>query len=152
MKRSTKIVTAVVLTLGVAGGAAAYGKHRFGSPESRANYMVGYVSEELNLSSTQEQSLQKLKQEIMTARVTLKEQVKSARKEIQSLISSERFDQEKAIELINGKTAAISEAAPTVVAALGKFLDGLNAEQKEEIMEFIQHKAEHHRHHDHNGE
>lgn len=152
MKRSTKIITAVVLTLGVAGGAAAYGKHRFGSPESRANYMVGYVSEELNLSSTQEQSLQELKDEIMTARVTLRGQMNSTREEVQSLISSERFDQEKALELINGKTAAIREAAPTVVAALGNFLDGLNAEQKEEIMEFIQNRAGHHRHHDHNGE
>ena len=152
MKRSTKIITAVVLSLGVAGGAAAYGKHRFGNPESHANYMVGYVSEQLDLSSTQEQSLQQLKDEIMTARVTLRGQMKSAREEVQSLISSDRFDQEKALELINGKTAAINEAAPTVVAALGNFLDGLNAEQKEEIMEFIQHRAEHRRHHDHSGE
>ncbi|MDH3375583.1 MAG: periplasmic heavy metal sensor [Gammaproteobacteria bacterium] len=152
MKRSTKIITAVVLTLGVAGGAAAYGKHRFGSPESRANYMVGYVSEELSLSSTQEQSLNALKDEIMTARRTMRRQMKSARDEVQSLISSERFDRERALELIDGKAAAITEAAPTVVAALGNFLDGLNVEQKEEIMEFVQHRAEHHRHYKHNGE
>ena len=152
MKRSMKIITAVVLSVGVVGGAAAYGKHRFSSPESRANYMVGYVSDELDLSSTQEQSLQELKDAIMTARVTLRTQMKSARDEVQSLISSERFDQDKALELINGKAAAISNAAPTVVTALGNFLDGLNAEQKEEIMEFIEHKAEHRRHHNHSGE
>ena len=152
MKRSTKIITAVILSVGVVGGAAAYGKHRFGSPQSHANYMVGYISDELNLDANQKQSLNALKNEIMSARLTMREQVQPVRDEIQSLISAEKFDQDKALEMINGKIAAINQEAPIVVAALGNFLDGLNAEQKSDILEFVQHRAEHRRHHKHSDE
>ena len=43
----------------------------------------------------------------------------------------------------------INEKAPQVIASLAIFLDSLNAEQKQEMLEFVKHHREHNRHGDH---
>ncbi len=154
MKRSVKIVTAVVLTLGIAGGAAAVGKHRFGDPVKRANFMVSYISDELELDSTQQQALTVLKDELLAARESMKGQVSGVHQEAGELIAAESFDQARALEMINNKTSAINSVAPDVINALGGFLDTLNAEQKAEVAEFVsehrgRHGRRHHRRHNH---
>ncbi len=145
MNRSTKIITATVLTLGVIGGAAAVGKHKFGSPEARVNYMMGYVSEELNLDATQEQALVVLKDEVLNARSLMKAQMSPLKDEMTALLSAESFNQAAALDMINSRTATINEVAPDLVMAFGNFLDGLDAEQKAEVIEFIEERAEHRR-------
>ncbi len=148
MKRSTKIITAVALTLGIAGGAAAVGKHRFADPAKRADFMVSYVSGELDLDSTQQQALGVLKDQLLAARETMKGQVSGAHQQAGELIAAETFDQASALELINSKTAAVNGVAPDVINALGGFLDTLDAEQKAEIAEFVaEHKGRHGRRH-----
>jgi len=149
MKRSTTIITAVVLTLGVAGGAAAYGKHRFGDPAKRVEHMVNYISDELSLDASQEQALVALKDQILQTRTSMKDEFGSIRDEVQALVSAESFDQARALQLISAKTSAINAAAPETVAALGNFLDGLNSEQKAEVLEFMEHRRGHQRGHDH---
>ncbi len=59
--------------------------------------------------------------------------MKPTKQELAALLEADRFDQARALEIINAKTTAINQAAPTVVAAFGNFLDGLDAEQKAEI-------------------
>ncbi len=146
MKRSTKIITGVILSVGVVTGAVAYGKHKYGDPSARAAYMVDYISEELSLDSTQEQSLIALKDEIMSTRLSMRDQFGPMKEEVRSLISADTFDQTKALQMIDDKTAKIREVAPGVVAAMGNFLDGLSEEQKAEVVEFIDHRAKHRRH------
>lgn len=145
MKRSTKIVTAVVLTFGVVGGAVAYGKHKFSDPAARADYAVGYISEELELDAVQKQNLDALKDQLLATRAGMKKNMNPVREEIRNLISAESFDQARAMEFVNQKTLTVNESAPEIVAALGLFLDSLNSEQKAEIIEFIDHKSEHRR-------
>lgn len=152
MKRSTKIITAVVLSLGIAGGAAAVGKHRFGDPAKRASFMVSYVSEELALDSTQKQALTVLKDEVMAARESMRGQISGVHEQAGALIAAETFDRAGALQLINSKTAAVNSVAPEVVTALGNFLDTLDAGQKAEIVEFMQQRrGRHHRRH-HRGD
>ena len=55
MKRSTKIITAVALSIGLIGGAAAIGKNRH-NPEQRADRMVQRITTELALDATQSQA------------------------------------------------------------------------------------------------
>lgn len=149
MKRTTITITAIVLTIGIAGGAAAFGKHKFGDPEKRAAHVVNYISEELSLDSAQQQALNVLKDEMMATRTLMRDQMTPLRQEVETLISEDRFDQDRALELITSKTAIMNKAAPTMVAAFGNFLDSLNAEQKTEVLEFVEHRREHgrHRHH-----
>ncbi len=147
MKRSTIIITTTVaLTFSIVGGAVAFGKHKFGSPAVRAEYVMNYVSDELNLDSTQEHALEALKDEIMATRLKMRDQIRPMHDELKTMISAMTFDQAKALKMIDSKTAAVNEVAPGIIAALGNFLDGLNTEQKVEIMSFLDHRAEHHRH------
>ena len=140
MKRSTKILTTVVLTFGVAGGAIAYGKAKFSDPATRADYMVSYVSEELELDEAQDQALNFLKEQVLAARSEMKEQAPEMRDQVRELVAAESFDQAKALDILTSKTSAINANAPVVLQSLGNFLDSLNAEQKAEISEFMDHK------------
>ncbi|MBX2826199.1 MAG: Spy/CpxP family protein refolding chaperone [Gammaproteobacteria bacterium] len=143
MKKTTTIITAAVLTLGVAGGAAAFGKHRFGDPDKRANHMVNYIADELELDATQEQALNALKDQMMQTRTTMKSNWAETPAELEALFKAETFDQARALELVNAKTSAINAAAPENIAALGNFLDSLNPEQKAEVLEFIENRRGH---------
>ena len=142
MKRSTKIVTTVLLTVGIAGGAAAVGKKHFKDPDKRADFAVSYIADHLELDATQEQALDVLKDQVMAKRATMKSQMSEGRAEIRELISAETFDQARALELLNAKTSTLNAEAPEVINALGNFLDSLNAEQKAEVLEFMEKRQE----------
>jgi len=145
MKRSTKIITTLALTVGLIGGAAAIGKQKFGSHEKRAGYVAAYVADELDLDATQSQALDVLKDRILTARQTMKDQ--SVKDEAMALLNAESFDRAQALEMVTAKTAVVNEQAPDLVNALGDFLDSLNSEQKSEITEMMNehrgHKGRH---------
>lgn len=144
MKRSTKIITAVALTLGIAGGAAALGKHQYGDPQKRADKIAGYISSELELDATQQQALDVLKTQMLTARQTVKTDKSAMKEEAMALVNAETFDRAKALDMINSKMSMVNEQAPDMVNALGDFLDSLNAEQKAEIAEFVEEHRGHH--------
>lgn len=144
MKRSTKIITAVTLTLGIAGGAAAIGKHQFGDPEKRADKIAGYVAYELELDETQKQALDVLKTQVLAARESVHTDKSVMKEEAIALFSAETFDRAKALDMINNKVSIVNEQAPDMVNALGDFLDTLNAEQKAEIKEFVEEHRGHH--------
>lgn len=145
MQRSTKIIIAVVLTLGIAGAATAVGKHRYGNPEKRAKHMVNYISDELNLDATQQQALTVFKDQLISSRTTVKSDMADLHKDTTSLLTAEVFDRAQALELINVRTAQINTLAPELVNSLGDFLDSLDSEQKAQVTEFI--SSRHHRHH-----
>lgn len=150
MKRSTKIAITVVLIFGVVIGFMSYGKHKFdkfSDPSARMHYMMSHISKKLDLDSKQQQKLAALKEEIETARLKLHDHTGSIHGEIKSMISAEPFNQEKMVEMINNKAAIINEVAPDIVAATGDFLDGLSADQKEEILGFVARKRYRHRFH-----
>ncbi len=148
MKRTTKIITAIALTVGLAGGTAAYGKHMFGGEGKRADKMVSYISDKLELDATQQQALDVLKTQMVSARETVKADRASMKEEALSLINAESFDRAKALDMINAKVSMVNAQAPEMVNALGDFLDTLNAEQKAEIAEFVEkHRGRHGRKH-----
>lgn len=136
MRRSVKIALISVLSFGIVGGAFAYGKHKFSDPSARMGYIVQKVSKKLDLDDVQTQALQALKDELVSSREQFGDK-KDMKEEMKALITADTFDQGKALELVNGKTSAVNETAPTVIAALGNFLDTLNADQKAQIAEFM---------------
>jgi len=148
MKRSTKIISTLALTVGLVGGAAAIGKQKFGSHEKRAGYVAAYVADELELDATQSQALDVLKDRILTTHQTIKDG--SVRDDAMALLTAENFDRAQALEMVSAKTAAINEQAPDLVNALGDFLDSLNAEQKSEITEMMKEHRGHKGRHKHN--
>jgi len=146
MKRSTKIITATVLTLGIAGGAAAFGKHHYGNPEKRADKIAGYIAYELELDATQKQALDVLKSEVMDARQTVKVDREEMKTEMSRLFDGETFDRARALDMVNAKMSLVNEQAPELINAFGDFMDTLSAEQKAEMQEFVaEHRGRHHR-------
>ena len=153
MKRSTKITTAIIVSAAIIGGGAAYASkaHR-GDHAEHADFAVSFVARKLDLDPTQEQALSALKDQMLVARSAMHDQKESTVGEIRELIQSESFNQAQALELITSKTATVDSLAPELVGALGNFLDSLDAEQKAEILEFMDsHEGSHRRGHKRGG-
>jgi len=142
MKRSTKIISAVVLSVGLIGGTTAYATYKASDADARAAYVVTYISSELNLDDKQKQLLGELRDKVMAVRSTLHAQGKPLHQDVAKLVGADTFDQQQALDMINSKTELVKSEAPQIIAAFGNFLDGLNSEQKTEILEFIEHKKE----------
>jgi len=139
MKKSTQITSAIVITLGIITAGGAYAAKSFDRDHSRkAEYAVGFIADKLELDTTQEQALSALKDQVLTAKDAMHEQMGTARDDVKNLVAADSFDQAKALEMVNAKTATIDTVAPELIGALGNFLDSLNAEQKEEILDFME--------------
>lgn len=148
MKRKTKFFLITVLSLGVIGGSfTAYGMHKYRDPAVFSEYIVERISSKLELDSTQQQSLSTLTDQILTNRQQLRTQFDPLSDKVVALVAADTFDQAQAIALIETKTAEVQASATDLVVTLGGFLDSLNAEQRKQVVEFIEHKIEHKKHH-----
>lgn len=138
MKKSTKITTAIVLSLGIIGATGAYAaKEMRGDHEAHAQRAVSMIAKKLDLDTTQEQALAALKDQVLIAKDAMHGEMQTAKTDVQSLVAAQSFDQGKALEMINAKTATVDSVAPDLVIALGNFLDSLDSEQKQEILDFM---------------
>jgi Spy/CpxP family protein refolding chaperone len=148
MKLSTRIITAVLLIAGSSGVVYAFGKHNdWGmSPEEKIEFVTDRVTSKLDLDSQQQENFNKLAQTVaqlmLDAKATREQQVN----EIGTLLQDPSFNQARALELVQQKTQMINESAPLVITSLAVFLDSLNAEQKQQLQDFVRHNRRHHRH------
>jgi Spy/CpxP family protein refolding chaperone len=148
MKLSTKIVTAVLLVVGGSGAVYAFSKHSdWGmTPAEKVEFVTERVTRKLNLDSRQQQNFATFADtvaQIMTdARSARQQQVD----EIGELLQEPSFNQARALEMVQQKTQMINEKAPLVVSSLAVFLDSLDAEQKQQLREFLEHRRRHHGH------
>ena len=149
MKRSTKIVAAVmILVLGGSGAVYAFSKHNHWhmTPAEKAEFVTDRVTKKLDLNSEQRQNFASLAETVVQIVVDVRATKAQHFAEVDQLLEDPSFNQARALELVQQKTDTINTRAPLVVSQLAIFLDSLNAEQKEELQEFLQHKREHHRH------
>ena len=141
MKRSTKIIGAVVMSISLVTAAGAYATKK-GFGEKRLEFITSYISSELELNDAQQEQLSTLGNTVMSLKQELKAQGQPLHSDIDALLKADKFDQQKALQMIEAKTAYVNQSAPEVIAALGNFLDGLNPEQKTEVLEFLEHKRQ----------
>jgi Spy/CpxP family protein refolding chaperone len=66
------------------------------------------------------------------------------RTEGQALLAGDKFDRTKAQALVNAKTSAVNEQSPAVINAAADFFDSLNAEQKQQVRDFLARRGGHH--------
>lgn len=143
MNKAAKIGVIAALSLGVAGGVAAFGKHRHGNPEQMAARMMEHISEELDLTETQQASLETLKEAMMKVKREMHPESESKEDhhaQIREMITADQFDQSKMIDMINRKAEIVQQNSSNVVAALGGFLDGLDQDQKNELAKKMEKK------------
>lgn len=148
MKLSTRIIAAVLLIAGSSGVVYAFSKHGdWGmTPQEKAEFVTERVTKKLELNAEQRQNFASLA-ELVTGIVTeARADRKAQMEEIAGLLDEPSFNQARALELVQQKTGLINEKAPLVISSLAVFLDSLNAEQKDKLQEFVEHRRHHHRH------
>jgi len=147
MKTSTKIII-TVLTLSVAGGAFAFGAHKFNnmSMHDKAEMMSQRVASKLDLDQIQKGNLNAISSRMLTLMQQTKLQTGDHKTMIQGLITDQPLDQTALLERINAKTSLVNQHAPEMVALLANFVDSLDSEQKAELKEMIGHKMSRHGH------
>lgn len=128
------------------GGLAACSHHRYGHGSWPMNEtdaaklrerVVDKASRELQLDGTQRAKLDALADALKVQRAALLAGTTDPRAEMQSLIAGAQFDRAKAQALVDGKTTAVREGAPAVVAAFGDFFDSLRPEQQQKLRDFM---------------
>jgi periplasmic protein CpxP/Spy len=143
---STRAVVGLFSGVVLLGGmsACAHRPHGSGEQHSSADVakfrekMIERVSAQLELNADQKLKLGVLADKLQEQRLALKGKSSDSRAEMQSLISTEKFDRSRAQAIVGEKTAAISSKSPEVVAAMGDFYDGLNAVQQQKVRDFLQ--------------
>jgi len=148
MKKSTKIIAAIILVAGTSTAVFAFTKHDHWkmSPQEKAGFVTERVTEKLDLDSQQQQRFAELAATVIDIIADAKVGKAENIAEIQQLLSEPSFNQARALEIVQQKTSMINDMAPTVIASLGSFLDTLNSEQKQELRSFMEHHGRHHRH------
>ena len=134
MKRTTKIVITVLTVVGIASGTAAIAR---GGHDGMGARMVGHLTERLNLDEQQATALEALQVELSETRELMRGNSGDDRQTIKDLVSADSFDQGAALEIITQRTTAMQVQAPELVSAAAGFLDGLNAEQKQELSDLM---------------
>lgn len=148
MKFSTKVITAVLLIAGSSGAVYAFSKHNdWGmTPQEKVEFVTERVARKLELNGQQQQNFAALADTVVELMMEAKATRQDHVVEIGELLQEPSFNQARALELVQRKTQVINDKAPQVVASLAVFLDSLDAEQKQQLQAFMQHRHQHHRH------
>ena len=146
MKKTTKILIATAMIVGISGSVFAYGKHNHWgfSAEDKAEFITERVTKKLDLDEIQQGNLKVLSGEILALMSEMRAERETHKAQIEAMLAEPVLDQAKALNLIQSKTSQINNKAPTVIASLAAFLDSLSLEQKTQLQGFVS-KRMHHR-------
>lgn len=137
IKRSLLAFTGVAIAVG---SLAACG-HRERAPMSAEKIaevrgkVVNRITSKLDLNAEQQQKLNVLADKVQAQRTALIGQTTNPRGEMQALISGEKFDRARALNLLDEKTRVVQVSSPEVINALADFYDSLNPTQQAEVRE-----------------
>jgi hypothetical protein len=147
VKRSSIIIAVLVLVLGASGAVYAYGKHGnwHMTPEEKVEFVTDRVTKKLELSSQQRENFTELANTVAGIMIEAKAGKSQQITEVKQLLEEPSFNQARAMELVQQKTEMINARAPLVISQLAIFLDSLDAGQKQQLQELIEHRHAHHR-------
>ncbi len=115
-----------------------------GTPEERGERMVEKVTEELELTATQQGRLSEVKKEFLDMRKTMQSNREQTKTDIQAMLKQPTLDRNKANSIVNQHIETIHSRSPAIIDAIGNFYDSLDNTQRAELREFIEDKMEHH--------
>ena len=115
-----------------------------GTPEERGERMVQKVSEELELTETQQTRLTEVKNEFLEMRKTMRSDREQTKTDIQAMLQQPTFDRTMANSIVNQHIETIHSRSPVIIDAIGNFYDSLDDTQRAELREFIEDKMDHH--------
>ena len=126
------------------GGLAACSHHRHhGGQWTEADIsqmrerVIDKASRELALDEAQKTKLGLLADALKAQRGALMEGGANPRTELAAMLAGAQFDRARAQALIDGKTGALRDKGPTVVAAMADFFDSLKPEQQQKVRDLL---------------
>ena len=154
MKTSTKLISSILVGIGLIGSAAAFHKPRWCShgpghwqSEHRAEEIAERVSERLELNEAQTTKLNRLKDQLLALREGFREDRERNRAQLMDMISAPELDQQRALDMVRQRVSSMEQKAPEVIAAIADFHDNLDPEQKQKVREFLENRFDHGRWH-----
>lgn len=127
-------------------GAALFSGCRRHSQSHKAEFMVDYISETLDLTESQQAQLDQIKDELMEKARLMHADKESMREELVTQLRSEEIDQVRVKTVIAEHREKIDEIIDLVVVRLAEFHKTLTSEQKEKLIAKIEtFKKWHHR-------
>lgn len=129
MNRLKKLAIIGTGTLLVIGSISAC-SHKYRDPEHRAQKMVEWVADDLELNEAQKDKLNILSKKMLTSRKQMREQFSSSRDEMKNMLSQPKLDEKKILRMVHKHTQAMNEQAPGIVAAMADFYNTLSPEQR----------------------
>jgi Spy/CpxP family protein refolding chaperone len=116
------------------------------SHSHKAEFMVDYISETLDLNDSQQEQLDQIKDELLTKAQDMHADKASMHEELVAQLRSEEIDQVRVKALIAEHRAKMDEIVDLVVIRLSEFHKTLTPEQKEKLVAKIEtFKKWHHR-------
>ena len=116
------------------------------SHSHKAEFMVDYISETLDLNESQQEQLDQIKDELLTKAQDMHADKASMHEELVAQLRSEEIDQMRVKGLIAEHRAKMDEIVDLVVIRLSEFHKTLTPEQKEKLIAKIEtFKKWHHR-------
>lgn len=119
-------------------GVALFSGCRRSGYSHKAEFMVDYISETLDLNESQQAQLDQIKDELMAKAQQMHADKESLHEEMVAQLRSEEIDQVRVKALIAGHRAKMDEIVDLVVARLGEFHRTLTPEQKEKLIAKIE--------------
>lgn len=154
MKRRTRIITAILVGLGVVGSAAAFHHprwchhgHGYWQSEHGAEEFVERMRDKLDLNEAQTASLKRLKEQLVMLREDFREGRQQQRAQIMDMITAPELDQRRALDILNQRITTMQQKAPDVIAAIAAFHDSLDLQQKQKVKAFMEDRFDHGRWH-----
>jgi len=111
---------------------------RRSSPAHKAEFMVDYISETLDLDATQQAQLNQIKNELMEKAQQMRDGRASMYGEIIAQLRSEEIDQARVMAIIAERRAQMNELIDLLVVRLAEFHKTLTQEQKEKLVAKIE--------------
>ena len=127
-------------------GVALFSGCRRHSHGHKAEFMVDYISETLDLNESQQAQLDQIKDEIMTKAQQMHADKESMHAELVAQLRSEEIDQMRVKAVVAEHRTQMDEIIDLVVVRLAEFHKTLTPEQKEKLIAKIEtFKKWHHR-------
>ena len=139
------------LTIGLIGvfvsAALLFSGCRSHSPHHKAEFMVDYIAETLDLSEEQRAQLDGIKEEFVTKAREMHAQKETIHAELLAELRKEDISQETLKGLVAQKRAQMDEMIDLAMARLVEFHKTLSPEQREKLVAKIEYFHEKHNHH-----
>ena len=130
VKKGLYLSLIAVLLIGIAGFAGC----RRHSPEQKAEFMVDYVAETLDLNDDQRAHLDQIKDEMLEKAIEMRADKKSMYAELVAQLKSEQIDQDRLKALAADHKIKMEKLIDLGIERLAEFHKTLTIEQREKLV------------------